>query len=88
MRPKPRPGLLSLKALIPRGDCINAAQRKGASVGRLMARTSGSLVAVRLTLPARAGLLRLYPPTAPVRTDSLAEGTGFELTVPSGAAAL
>jgi len=52
--------LFSLSAVISRGgDCINARQRKKAKASRLEASMSRSLVSSRLTLPAKAGPLRM-----------------------------
>src|SRR4029077_10305357 len=45
----------------PRGDCINACQRKAAKASRLVASASRSLVSSTLTLSAKAGSLRLQP---------------------------
>jgi hypothetical protein len=78
-----RPGRFSLSALISRGgDCINAGQRKEAKTSRLVASTSHSLVSSRLTPPGRAGPLRLEAMAGTGETDSVAEETGFELSVP------
>jgi hypothetical protein len=72
-----------LSALISRGgDCINAGQRKAAKTSRLVASTSHSLVSSRLTLPGKAGPLRLEAMAGTGETDSVPEEDGFELLVP------
>ena len=65
-----------------RGDCIKCLPEKRDTVRRLVASTSRSLVSSRLTLPAKAGPLRLEAMAGTGETDSVAEGRRFEPSVP------
>src|SRR6266478_3740968 len=66
----------------PRGDCINACQRKVAKASRLVASTSRSLVSSRLTPPRTPGLYACAT-EGTGETDSVQEERRFEPSVPS-----
>src|ERR1700737_1752537 len=66
----------------PRGDYINACQRKAAKASRLVANTFRSLVTSRLTLPAKCRVFAPVGMEGTRETDSPLEEAGFELPVP------
>ena len=74
-------GTLVERFEFPRGDCINACQRKVAKASRLVASTSRSLVSSRLTPPRTPGLYACAT-EGTGETDSMQEEDGFELPVP------